>query len=104
MKRTGWIVFGAVAIGVVLCGCLVLALLIPGWFVTDSRFHGPGMGRMFGDCPWCGSGLGIGLGELLVILLALAAALVVVAAVILGVVWLIRSQGPSRQDETTLEE
>lgn len=107
MNRTGWIVFGAVVIGVVLCGCLVLALLIPGWFSTDGRFYGPGMGRMFGDCPWCGGGGGfgaIGVGEILVLLAVFAVLLAVVAAVVLGVIWLIRSQAPDREREVREEE
>ena len=100
MSRNAWIVFGVVAIGVVLCGCLILALLIPGWFTTSGRFYGPEMGHMFGDCPWCdgSGGFGaIGVAELLIILLAFAVLLVVVAAVVLGVIWLIRSQAPPRE-------
>jgi hypothetical protein len=107
MDRTGWLVFGAVVIGVVLCGCIILALLIPGWFVTDGRFYGPRMGHMFGDCPWCDGGGGFGafgLGELLVMLLGFAVLVVVVAAAVLGVVWLIRSQAPSREEQLTEEE
>jgi preprotein translocase subunit SecG len=106
MSRNAWIVLGVVAIGIILCGCLVLALLIPGWFSTNGGFYGPGMGHMFGDCPWCGGGGGfgaIGVAELLIILIIFAVLLVVVAAVVLGVIWLIRSQAPSREEEVTEE-
>ena len=101
MSRNAWIVFGVVVIGVVLCGCLILALLIPGWFSTSGRFYGPGMGHMFGDCPWCDSGGGfggIGVGELLIMLAVFAVLLIVVTAVVLGVIWLIRSQAPPREE------
>lgn len=107
MNRNAWLIFGVVVIGVVLCGCLILALLIPGWFTTDGRFYGPGMGHMFGDCPWCdgSGGFGaIGVAELLVMLLIFAVVIVVAAALILGVIWLIRSQGPSREQEISEEE
>jgi hypothetical protein len=107
MNRTGWLVFGGVALAVVLCGCLILALLIPGWFTTGGRFWGPGMGHMFGDCPWCdaGSAFGsIGLAEILIIVLILAVLAAIAVGVVLLVVWLVRRSGPSQQEQIGEEE
>jgi hypothetical protein len=107
MNRSGWLVFGAVVVAVVLCGCLILAVLVPGWFVTGGRPYGPGMGHMFGDCPWCGGGGGlgsIGAAELLVLALVFAVLAALAAGVVLVVVWLIRSSRSSQQEEIGKEE
>jgi hypothetical protein len=102
MNRTGWLVFGAVVLAIILCGCVTVALLIPGWFATRTGVYGPGMDRMLDQCPWCGTGVGfasLGLVELLLLLVAIAVIVVIAAALIAGVIWLIRSSGSSQREE-----
>ncbi|MGC9334541.1 MAG: hypothetical protein ACP5JJ_10360, partial [Anaerolineae bacterium] len=91
-----------VVLAIILFGCLTVALLIPGWFTTRTGVYGPGMGRMFDECPWCGTGIGLGslgLVELLLLLVAVALVVVIAAALIAGVIWLIRSSASSRREE-----
>lgn len=107
MNRKGWLIFGAVVVAVVVCGCVTLALFIPTWFTTETAVYGPGLGRMFDSCPWCASRIGLGslgLAELLLLLVVFAVIVVIAAALIAGVIWLIRSSGSSQREEDGNEQ
>jgi hypothetical protein len=99
--RNKWLVFGLVGVGIVVVGCMLLALLVPllgGGAHDRTRMGGEWQSE---NCPWCGDGRwggGLGLVEILIIgFLILVVPLGLLALLALGIVWLVRSNRPTSE-------
>jgi hypothetical protein len=107
-QRSKWIVFALVVSGVVVVGCLILALLgtALGWGAFGSSVPQMRGDRMGGMCPWCrGTGYQtpwVSVGGVVMVLLVVALPLGLITLLIAGGVWLARSvkSTPSPNDES----
>jgi len=99
-RRNAWLIFGLIVIGVVLVGLLVWSFLPNfGWWGGMSR--GGMMGR---GCPWCGgSGFTTPVGFLASGLICLIP-LGLLALIVVGIVWLVRSSGQQQGSAGRQEE
>lgn len=107
-QRSKWIVFALVVAGVVVVGCVILALLAAalGWGAFSSsapQVRGDWMREM---CPWCGvTGVHTpwrSVGGVVIALFVVALPLGLIALLIVGGVWLARSakSTPSPRDQS----
>jgi RNA polymerase subunit RPABC4/transcription elongation factor Spt4 len=108
-QHSKWIVAALVIAGVVVVACILLALLagalswrLPGTSVPHMRGD-----RMEGLCPWCGGTEGRTLwgsvAAVAMVLLAVVLPLGVIALMIVGGIWLVRSaQSPPSAREGAL--
>jgi hypothetical protein len=96
-QRSKGIILVLAATGVLVVGCLILALLgtALGWGASTSSLPYMRGDRMGGMCPWCG-GRGVQspwrfFGGLVVALFVVALPLGLIALLVVGGVWLARS-------------
>jgi RNA polymerase subunit RPABC4/transcription elongation factor Spt4 len=105
-QRSKWIVSALVVAGVIVVGCVILALLAAalGWGAFSSSAPHIGGDWMRGMCPWCGGTRfhtpWRSVGGVVIALFAVALPLGLIALLIVGGVWLARSakSTPSPRD------